>query len=441
MDKIKNYFITLFQKDSSLKVLSIVSAMMIWMIVSISVYPTINTIVYNVPVEIDLDGTYAQSNQLDVISMSTETVTVEIQGKRAQIGEIKTENLVAKVDASQVMLAKPYKLNLDVESLNGNDFEVLSITPSNVTVTFDKIISKQFEVSAQLDRVKVAGGYLMGDPVVSPSTVTITGPQDKVNAITKVCAAVTSNAELSSTYEFSAAELVMYNNNAVISNDDNMLTPDKTSFAVQVPVYVRQNLKLDVNIINAPDKFNIEKFRESLVFSADELSIAAPNDKIKDITTLTIGTINMREVDIGSETGTVFEFNTSDFLPEGYENLSGTETITVTCPSEGLEKKIIAITGSSIQFVNRPTQFDFEVIVSGMSLYFVGDKEQIESLTRADIIAQIDLIDFDMQEGDYKLPVDIAIPSYDYVWVLGSGVDTPRVYVTATLKNTEEDIS
>lgn len=435
VDKIKDFFKKLFQKDSTLKLMSIVSAILIWMIVSISVYPTINTIIYNVPVEINLDGSYAQSNQLDVISLSDRTVTVKISGKRGQIGDIKSSDLVAMVDVSPVLMAKDYKLDLNVESTADKEFEVLSIEPSTVNVTFDKIITKEFPITAQLDNVKIASGYMMGDPVVSPEVVTVTGPQDKVNSITGICAAVNTENELSSTYEFNATELILYNNNAVISNEDGMITFDKSSFTVQIPVYVRQTLPLDVNIINAPDKFDIEKFRESLVFSVTELNIAAPNDKIKDYKSLTIGTINMREVDIG----TVFEFKTADFIPEGYENLSQIETVTVTCPSEGLNKKAIAIRGSSIQLVNMPAQFDFEIITSGFTPFFVGDEAQIEELSSADITAQIDLIDFDMQEGDHRLPVEFIISSYDYVWVIGSDVATPKAYVTATLKTSEDD--
>ncbi len=435
LNKINEYLKAMFEKDNALKVISIVLAILIWMVVSITVYPTVEKPVYNVPVEIILDDTYAQSNQLDVISVSHQTVNITITGKRGQIGDLNAEDLKAVADVSNVMLPKEYRLTMNIESDSNKEFEVLSIDPPSISVVFDKIVTREFEISPLTENVKIASGYMSGDPIITPNKVTVTGPQDAVNSITKVCAKVSPDKELDSTYEFTTNELILYNNNAVISNDNKLLSFDKTSFAVQIPVYVRQTLPLEVNIINAPDNFDLEDFRSKLVFSVDELNIAAPNDKIKELTSLNIGTINMREVDVGS----TFEFSTENFLPEDYENLSQIDSVTVTCPSEGIAKKPIAIMGKDIQFINRPVQFEFTPVASGMTLFLVGDEDQIAELSGEDITAQIDLIDFNMQEGDHKMPVDFIISSYDKVWFNGDdGVATPKIYVTAEITVTEE---
>ena len=436
ISKISDFFKNLFEKDSSLKVLSILAAIIIWAVVSISQYPTIDKILYNVPIEISLEDTYAQANALNVIDVSDETVTVNISGERGQIGDLKAEDLKVILDVSNVMMPREYSLSMKVESKSGKSFDVLSIDPPAVTVTFDKIISREFEIAPQLENVRIASGYMSGDPIVTPATVTVTGPQDTVNSITKVCARATlDKGELSSTYEFTANELVLYNNNAVISDDNNLISFDKNSFAVQLPVYVRQTLPLEVNIINAPENFDLDYFRSQLVFSVTELDIAAPDDKIKELTSLNIGTINMREVDVGS----VFEFKAENFLTENYENLTQIDTVTVTCPSEKLSKKAIAIMGTDIQFVNKPAQFEFEPVASGMTLFVVGDEEQIAAISKEDLTAQIDLIDFNLQEGVHKMSVDFIISSYDKVWLNGDeGVATPKIYVNAMLSEEEE---
>ena len=239
--KVSDFFKKLFEKDSSQKILSILCAVIIWAVVSISVYPTMERSIYNVPVTISLEDTYAQANQLDVISMTPKTVNVTISGKRGQIGDLKTEDLTAVLDASNVMMAREYNLSMNIECSTGKTFDVVSIEPSTISVTFDKIVSKEFEITPQLENVKIASGYMSGDPIVTPSTVTVTGPLDMVSSITKVCAKVAPEQELSSTYEFTTSDLVLYNNNAVISNDNQQLTFDKSSFAIQIPVYVRRH--------------------------------------------------------------------------------------------------------------------------------------------------------------------------------------------------------
>ncbi len=428
--KISEFFNSIFEKDSSLKIISIILAILIWAVVSITQYPVITKPFYNIPIEIDLEDTYAQADQLSVISMSDETVNVTITGERRDIGNLKAEDLRAVVDVTNVMQAKEYNLPMNIVTESGQELQVERIEPSSVAVVFDKIVSKEFEVTPLTDNIRIKQGYLGGDPVVSPSTVTVTGPEDTVNSITQVCAKVSAQAELSSTYEFTADELVLYNDNAVIYNEDKMLTFDKNMFAVQIPVFVRQTLPLEVNIVNAPANFDVEYFKKQLVFSVSELDIAAPNDKIRERTGLNIGTINMREVDIGSR----FEFKTEDFLPDDYENLTQTDTIVVTCPSEGISKRTITIRGKDIQFINRPIQFDFTSIASGMSLHLVGDSQQIEELSSYDITAQIDLIDFDMQEGELSMPVEFIISSYDKVWFNGGdSTAAPKIVVRAEL--------
>ncbi|MGN1100637.1 MAG: YbbR-like domain-containing protein, partial [Huintestinicola sp.] len=273
----------LFRQDTPFKILSIFSAIVIWAVVSISVYPTMESVYYNVPVKISLENTYAEANQLDVITSSTETVTVKLSGNRSQIGEIRSEDLTALVDVSSVMMPRSYKLGMNIECAKSADFQVVSIDPETISVSFDRIISKELPITPQLENVRIAQGYMSGDAVVTPSTVTVTGPQDMVNSITKVCARVSPDKELDSTYEFTTDELVLYNNNAVISDDNEMLSFDKTSFAIQIPVFVRQTLPLEVNIINAPDKFDLDYFRSQLVFSVGAIDIAAPNDKIKEL--------------------------------------------------------------------------------------------------------------------------------------------------------------
>lgn len=434
LNKILQGIIENFKQDTSLRILSIIVAIGIWAVVSINVYPTMERVYYNVPVKISLENTYAEANQLNVITSSNETVTVKLSGNRSQIGEIKPEDITALVDVSSVMMPRSYKLHMNVECSKTSDFDVVSIEPDTITVSFDKIISRELTITPQLENVRIAQGYMSGDAVVTPSTVTVTGPQDMVNSITKVCARVSPEKEIDATYEFTTDELVLYNNNAVISDDNEMLTFDKTSFAIQIPVFVRQTLPLDVNIINAPDKFDLDYFRSQLVFSVNAIDIAAPNDKIKELKSLNIGTINMREVDVGS----VFEFKAENFLPDGYENLTQIDTVTVTCPSEGIKKKAIAIKGKDIQFVNRPAQYEFEPVSSGMTLFVVGDEEQIDSITREDITAQIDLIDFDMQEGDHKMSVGFIISSYDKVWFNGGdGIATPKIIVKASVAEEE----
>jgi YbbR domain-containing protein len=441
LEIISSFFKRLFEKDLVIKILSIVAAIVIWFTVSINAYPTVDRVIYNVPVTIDMQGTYAEAHNFKVINQSITEVDIYIQGERGEIGNLTADDLKVTASAENVINAADYSLPLEVSSISGKNFSVTKITPADnsklsvetTDVSFDEIITKEISIRPLMDNVHVANGFISDDDdvVIAPDRIEITGPKDQVDGIEDVYFYVEADGELSETYEYTAADPVIYSDGSPISEEEG-ISFSKTSFNVSVPILKRQTLPLTVLISNAPESFDTSAFMDKLEFSVTELEVAAPVDMIKEDITRSIGTIDMREVNIGS----VFRFNTADFLPEGYQNLSGIDSVTVTCPSDGLYWITMSIRGSSIQIVNAPVQFDCNIITSGFTLTFIGSEESIENLSYIDVVSQIDLINYELEEGDYKFPVTFSTPAYDDVWCIGSdGVLSPKAVVTVTLKS------
>ncbi len=166
----------------------------------------------------------------------------------------------------------------------------------------------------------------------------------------------------------------------------------------------------------------------------DEIEVAVPNELARENEmgneVLDIGVIDMREVDIGKE----FTFAVDSFLPEGYLDRNEIGTVTVRCPSEGLVKRAIHITNTSIQLVNVPGRFDFKIITSGLMPMFIGSEESMEQITYIDVIAQVDMLNgLNVEEGEsyLKPPVTFSIPAFDDVWCIGTedGAQIGRAHV------------
>ncbi|MBP3268039.1 MAG: hypothetical protein J6M07_06945, partial [Ruminococcus sp.] len=173
VNKVSNAGESILTSDRSLTVLSILLGVIIWAVISVAQFPNIERKYENVPIKVDLDGSYAQSNSLEAVDVSEETATVTIRGTRAAIGNLKSTDLVAYADIDNVMMAKTYDLQMDVRASDGREFNVTSIYPSTVKVSFDKIISKEIEVEPMVDDLKTAAGYVVGDIQITPATVTV----------------------------------------------------------------------------------------------------------------------------------------------------------------------------------------------------------------------------------------------------------------------------
>lgn len=439
--KIGIFFSRLFEKDVVVKITSLVAAIVIWFVISVSAYPTMKKPVYNVPVQIALEGTYADSNGLQAMSISAETVNIVVEGKREQVGNLTADELIAVASAENVMYATEYSLPLEIRCTSGKDFEVESIDPSSVTVDFDEIISKEIELVPELSGISAADGYFIdGDDSVAvvPNIVTVTGPAEIIKSITMATAVVSEDAALTKTEDFRTSAVKLYSGSTVVSDEEKeRLAFDKTDFTVHVPVYGKKTVKLNVRITNAPDSFDTDKFMEQLELSVDEIEVAVPNELVNgnENEILDIGVIDMREVDIGKE----FTFAVDSFLPEGYLDRNEIGSVTVKCPSDGLKRRAIHIPNQSIQLVNVPSRYDFRIVTSGVMPIFIGSEESMDQITYIDIIAQVDMLNgLNVEEGAgyQKLPVTFSIPAFEDVWCVGTedGALSPRVTVQVTAK-------
>lgn len=70
--------------------------------------------------------------------------------------------------------------------------QILEYTPQEVTLTLDTLASRTFPVEVEQNG-EVALGYYTGQPLVSPSQVTLTGPASKLNQVAKVVVTVELN--------------------------------------------------------------------------------------------------------------------------------------------------------------------------------------------------------------------------------------------------------
>ena len=439
--KVSIFFSRLFEKDVVVKITSLAAAIVIWFVISVSAYPTMKKPVYSVPVQIALEGTYADSHKLQAMSISAETVNIVVEGKREQVGNLTADELIAVASAENVMYATEYSLPLEIVCASGKKFEVESIDPASVTVDFDEIISKEIELTPELSGISAADGYFIdGEDSVAvvPNIVTVTGPAEILKNVTRASVVVSEDTSLTKTEDFITSAVKLYRGNAVVTDKDKeRLSFDKTDFTVHVPVFGKKTVKLNVRITNAPDGFNTAAFMEKLELSVDEIEVAVPNELMNDTETeiLDIAVIDMREVDIGKE----FTFDVDSFLPEGYLDKNEIGTVTVKCPSDGLVKRTIHITNPSMQLVNVPSGYDFRIATSGVMPIFIGSEESMEQLTYIDIIARVDMLNgLNIEEGASYLPMPVtfSIPAFSDVWCIGTedGALSPRVTVQVMAK-------
>ncbi|MBQ8727526.1 MAG: hypothetical protein IJY83_03435 [Oscillospiraceae bacterium] len=419
--KIKEFFKKLavnMRKDFGMRIISLLIALGAWFIISVSAYPTTTVTYRNIAVEVDLEGTVAERNRLSVIDMSEQTVKATIKGQRASIGGLSSSDFVAKPEITEVNDAGEYELKLNIECKDKDaDFEY-TVVPDKIKVSFDKIISKSFDLTADIPNIVAADGYLKGNAEVTTPSITITGPEERVNYITKCKIQNLSEMQLTESQEISEGNnLVLYHNNTVISSEG--LSLSKNSFAINVPVTMRRTLPLVVSFINVPENISLEDIEYTQ--SVEEIEVAAPPEKIENLGEIYLCTIDLRKVTPGYTVTVPLEFTEESEM----ENLSQVSEVTLEFPLENLTTRMITVSRNDIVIINKPADYDIIPATTGWDITFVGEADVLERLTVDDIVVQLDLssVSSSITSNVYiRAPIKVYVPGDDVVWATGSQV-------------------
>ena len=419
--KIKEFFKKMVEgmrKDFGMRIISLLIALGAWFVISVSAYPTTTVTYRNIAVEVDLEGSVAERNRLSVIDMSEQTVKATIKGQRASIGGLSSSDFVARPEITEVNDAGEYELKLSIECKDKDaDFEY-TVVPDKIKVSFDKIISKSFDLTADIPNIVAADGYLKGDAEVTTPSITITGPEERVNYITKCKIQNLSEMQLTESQEISEGNnLVLYHNNTVISSEG--LSLSKNYFAINVPVTMRKTLPLVVSFINVPENISLEDIEYTQ--SVEEIEVAAPPEKIENLGEIYLCTIDLRKVTPGYTVTVPLEFTEGSEM----ENLSQVSEVTLEFPLENLTTRMITVSRNDIVIINKPADYDIIPATTGWDITFVGEADVLERLTVDDIVVQLDLssVSSSITSNVYiRAPIKVYVPGDDVVWATGSQV-------------------
>ena len=408
-------------------ILSLLLAILIWLVVAMTLYPSIPKTIENIPLSVDIAGSPAADSGLSVISCDVDTVDVQLVGSRTQIGNLNAENLTAYVDYENVTSTGKKTLSIKVKSDSGINYEVKSITPSTAVVELDKYATLPFEVKPKIPNVKYAEGKTI-DPdefTCEPDIINITGPSAQLAKISSVYAVSDRNLTLDSSYTLNSDEVQLFSEDGTRIDASSLLF-DTSTFTINIPVLTQKTVKPVVQILNAPTDFD----QSCLDFkmSADSLTIASNNSFSEIPDTLDIGKIPLSDLDIGYSN----TFDISTVLEtSGMINKSGIDSITVTLNDEGLAKKEIVLDGSSIRLSNTPNDnYDYDILTQKLTISVIGPEGVISELTASDFTADVNLLNADTSQDQFNYDVTISCLTHDNVW----SVTKAKVSIKKTAK-------
>lgn len=289
-----------------------------------------------------------------------------------------------------------------------------SISEETNSVTIDKTESKDINVVVDAPGIQVAEGCILDSETgtCTPDTITITGPSQLLHKIDHASVYVEAKKDIDTSYTTYSNLLKYYDENGAEVESDN-LKPSVTEFIVSFNVLNKKDLDLTYQIKNQPSDFDEEWFRSKISLSPDKIQIAANGSSLDDLKTWDFGTISLNDV------GLDFSKSLSVDIPSEYRNISDINSVTLTLDNSDLAEKEITI--DDIKVTNQPVGYtDFKVNTDSLTVTLIGDKDQIDKITKADIIANINLVGYKVQSYDFTYDVSISFSKFNKVWAVGS---------------------
>ncbi|MBR6608874.1 MAG: hypothetical protein IKK99_01500 [Oscillospiraceae bacterium] len=389
--------------------ISILMAITLWGYVVVFVNNEHTTTIHDVPINMQYRASAYQSMGLDVIEMNITSVDVSVTGPRSVTGDLTADDIIVYPSITGIDGPGSYTFVLTSDKTsNISNFTINSYSHDNVVVRLDRLTSKEFPVEVDISSIVVDSDYMADRPTTNPSTVTITGPEYKINSIDRVVAATITTETLSQTAVL-PSKISLYDENGGLI-DDKLLSMNVAEVDITIPIMKEVTLPVKVEYVNVPAGFDTGILHQSL--SAKEIRLSVPSQAASSLTDFVVGYIDLSTL----KTGEKYVFDLK--LPTGYRSLDEVAQISAVISGDNLAEKVINV--SEIKILN-DADGDIQLLTKVINnVSVIGEKSAVEKLSAGGVIAQIDAATLTAAQGQQSVEVDFIIPSTNAAYVKGA---------------------
>ena len=403
---------SLFDNKTFCKVISVIGAVVIWAIITLTVKTNSERLIRNVPIDFSLTGTAVEALGLNAFERSDEALNIRLAGNRSSINAVSKDDFIVTLSTGRVTKAGKYTVKVDVSLKEeiGNA-EILDYTPKSIQVSFDRNATKTLPVTVDISEISAKNGFMLDKGYPSIPEVTVNGPESIIKTISSCVADIEAkSSNLEETLAVSDIPISLFDENGnKVSSPFVVLDKEKTD--VSVPVLKVKELPIFVHFINLPSNLTQKDFKYTL--SSKDIQLAGPEETIDAMTQLDVRYVDMKT----TKPGDVVTLNVE--LPAGFVNLSNTQTVDVTIPSENITRKQFSV--KEFKVIGAPEDSDVKFVtkrLNNVTLY--GDKTVLRSIAANDIVVEVNLSGTTLSGGSMTVPATITVPGKTGVfWAYG----------------------
>lgn len=377
----------------AMKVLSIILAIIIWLLVTNIDNPYTTKTFTDIPVSVINEDVLLKKNKAwDIIE--GDKVSVTLKAKRSVIDKVNRSDIQAVADLSKLSITNAVPIHVNVLYYDDEIKEKNLGTVDTMKVKLENIKTGQFPVTIETTG-DVADGYAIGTKIPTPNIVEVSGPESLVKKINQVKATVNVQG-LTTTQTFSS-ELSYYN------YDGDKLDASRLNAnvkKVEISVQLLKTKKVELKV-ETQGKVAEGYQLKSVLLEPKTVMIAGTEEQLQDISQIVISNLSIE----GLKEETEENIDITEYLPSGIKLAQESPDVRVKFQIIPMEVKKIKIPTNKIAVKNQDPSLQLEYEKEEVVLVVRGTKESLEDVDMKNLNPTIDVSD--LKEGSYTVELEL----------------------------------
>lgn len=382
-------------RNIGLKVLSIILAILLWIVITNVDDPIGPKTFRNVPVKILNENVIAALGQVYDVTEG-ETIDFTVEARRSIIDDLTESDF--EVTADFAHLSDVHAVTIDILCPRyGNKVVVTDGKNQTMKISLEEISNKKFKVDV-IQKGEPVEGYFVGKKTASPNQIRVSGPKSRVDKVEQVCVEVDVTG-VSGSYHTVVKPKALDKDGKEI--DATKLKFSEDYITVSIDLYKTKTINLQITAAGDPASGYVMTRME---YEPKTIEVAGSDENLKNIRYLSINQ-NIS----GAKDNIEKEINLEEKLQEGLTIVGEDQTAVISITIEKLVTKEIKIWPDDIVFINKPTNLNVSIKTPGpITMKVKGPESLMNDLNRFNIKPHLDMYNSSTGSHMKQIKLDLS---------------------------------
>lgn len=364
--------------NPGLKILSFVLAVLLWLVVANIEDPVSTKQFREVPVEIINENALNSINKVYEVA-SGQTANFTVKGRRSVLDSLTANDFEVVADLAH--LSEVNAVQVEVTPKNENISVEIYKNSNTLTVSLEDEKQESFSVTVAT-KGDPAKGYALGETLVSPNIVDVTGPKSLINRIETVSINVDVN---NAKEDFNKKYQLHYYDEDGEEIDVTRINTNVKKVAADIQILRTKEITVAVNSVGEPaDGYSLE----SLNFEPQTVTIAGTSEVLQQVNQITINDVDTYNLKEDKE----YAFKVADYVPKDVVLTDSEQKIMVKVNIGQITTRKMVITEEKISIAGGIASYNYDIDHSTeVEVTIKGFSDVINELKPGDLSPMIDV--------------------------------------------------